>query len=81
MQKENQVGREDLLETIREMQEDLYFYKGICEVAFKEEEILKIRSKSKLDKLSGLWDIPIFSLKSKEVVLPTIKKNRGKNMY
>lgn len=41
----------------------------------KDEEIAKIKMKSKYDENQEDWNVPPFILRSKEVNLPTLKKN------
>lgn len=41
----------------------------------KNEEIAKIKSKSQYDENIDDWSVPPFMLKSKEVTLPSLKKN------
>lgn len=41
----------------------------------KDEEIAKLRMKSKYDEDANDWVIPPFILKAKEVTLPAMKKN------
>ena len=74
LQNEQQGDRDELLETIRQQQYDLRFYKRIVQMLMKDEEIAKLKLKSKYDDNTNDWVVPPFILKAKEVTLPSLKK-------
>jgi chromosome segregation ATPase len=60
LQRENQFSKEDLLETIRELDKDLKFANGVMKIAFTSMELDKIRTKSHWDENKTEWRVPIF---------------------
>lgn len=62
LQRENQYGKEDLLETIRELEKDLKFANNVMKVALSGTEIEKIRGKSHWDENRAEWRVPTFVL-------------------
>ena len=76
LQRENQYGKEDLLETIRELEKDLKFANNVMKVALSGTDIEKIRGKSHWDENRAEWRVPTFVLNNsngqKEVQFPTI---------
>jgi len=63
-----------LLETIRQQELDVKFFKKMVKMLMKDEEIAKIKLKSQYDDSINDWIIPPFILKQKEVTLPSLKK-------
>lgn len=59
-----------MLETIRDTQLDLKFYKKICKMLLKDEEIAKLKLKSNYE--DDDWNVPAFVLRQKEVSLPKV---------
>ncbi len=76
LQRENQFSKEDLLETIRELDKDLKFANNVMKIALSGTELEKIRSKSHWDENRSEWRVPMFYLNpnkgEKEVQFPTI---------
>ena len=76
LQRENQYGKEDLLETIRELEKDLKFSTNVMKIALSNSEIEKIRGKSHWDDNRGEWKVPTFLFNPisgiKDVQFPTI---------
>lgn len=76
LQRENQFSKEDLLETIRELDKDLKFANNVMKIALSGAEMEKIRSKSHWDENRSEWRVPMFYLNpnkgEKEVQFPTI---------
>ena len=58
------------METIRESQIELKFYKKVVGMLLKREEISKLKSKSKYD--DDDWRVPPFVLRGKEMTLPKV---------
>ncbi len=76
LQRENQYGKEDLLETIRELEKDLKFANNVMKIALTGNEIEKIKEKSRWDDNKAEWRVPMFVLNNasgqKELQFPTI---------
>jgi len=76
LQRENQYGKEDLLETIRELEKDLKFSNNVMKIALSNSEVEKIKAKSHWDENRSEWRVPTFLLNpingQKEVQFPTI---------
>ncbi len=76
LQRENQYNKEELLETIRDLEKDLKFANGIVKIAMTNYEVEKIRGKANWDENRQEWRIPMFYLNNrgveKEVQFPTI---------
>ena len=62
LQRENQYGKEDLLETIRELEKDLKFANNVMKIALSSSEIEKIKEKSRWDENKTEWRVPMFVL-------------------
>jgi len=71
-QKEKEGDREELLDTIREQEKDLDFYKGVLEMLLTKNELYKIKEKVEFDFERNKWLVPPFILKGKEVSFPKI---------
>lgn len=84
LQRENQYGKEDLLETIRELEKDLKFANNVMKVALSNSEIEKIKGKSHWDENRAEWRVPTFVLNNsngqKEVQFPTINGQCKKSL-
>lgn len=63
-----------MLETIRQQDLDLKFYKKLVRMLMKDEEIAKVKLKSQYNDTSNDWDVPPFMLRGKEVTLPSLRK-------
>jgi hypothetical protein len=76
LQRETQFSKEDLLETIRELDKDAKFANNVMKIAFTGLELEKIRSKSHWDENRSEWRVPTFYLNvsngNKDVQFPTI---------
>jgi hypothetical protein len=59
-----------MLETIRDTECDLKFYKKISKMLLKNEEIAKLKIKSTWEEDD--WLVPPFVLKAKEISLPKV---------
>mmetsp|Transcript_10696 Transcript_10696/g.10810 ORF Transcript_10696/g.10810 Transcript_10696/m.10810 type:complete len:119 (-) Transcript_10696:741-1097(-) len=77
---ENTKERQELWEEIQEFQKDNLLYKGILKQMVSEREINKIITKCEYDYDNKKWDIPIFSIKEKQVVLPTMPSHLNSNI-
>lgn len=76
LQRENQFNKEDLLETIRDLDKDLKFAQGVNKIAMSNLELEKILQKSHWDENKSEWRVPLFYLNpnkgEKDVQFPTI---------
>ena len=76
LKQENQFSKEDLLETVRELDKDLKFATNVMKIAFSSIELEKIKTKSHWDENRSEWRVPMFYLNisngSKDVQFPTI---------
>jgi len=81
LQKEHELHREDLLDTIREQEKDLNFYYGVAIMMFNEDEMTKIRAKSIYDNEGKNWKIPPFLVKSKKVKFPQLKSAQAMSVF
>ncbi len=70
MEHEHQIQKEQLIDGIRDTELDLKFYKKVCKMLLKDEEIAKLKLKSQYE--DDDWQIPPFVLKAKEVCLPKV---------
>jgi len=77
LQKEHQSEKETLLDTIREQNHEVDFYKKIVEIMLTEGELEKVRSKTTWDDESNTWTIPLFLVQNKQVQLPKLPKSQG----
>ena len=59
-----------MLDSIRGSELDLKFYKKMCRMLLKDDEIAKIKLKSNYE--DDDWIIPPFVLRAKEVSLPKV---------
>jgi hypothetical protein len=75
IEQEQQGDREELLDTIRQQSLDVKFFRKLCKMLMKDEEIARLRMKSSYDDDLNDWLVPPFILKGKEVTLPAMKKN------
>jgi hypothetical protein len=62
LQRENQYGKEDLLETIRDLDKELKFANNVMKIALSNSEVEKIKSKSHWDENRSEWRVPTFLL-------------------
>lgn len=67
---EHQIQKEQLLDSIRDQDLDLKFFKKVTKMLLKDEEIAKLRLKSQYE--DDDWIVPAFLLKAKEISLPKV---------
>jgi kinesin family protein 3/17 len=75
---EHQTEKENLLDTIRDQNQEVDFYKRIMEIMMSEKELDTVKSKAKWDDEGKTWIIPSFSIQSKQVNLPKLQKSQCK---
>ena len=59
-----------MIDSIRDTELDLKFYKKVSKMLLKDEEIAKLKLKSNYE--DDDWIVPAFVLKAKEVYLPKV---------
>jgi len=69
---ENAYERELLLDSIRDNEKELEFLKQVTNIAFSDDELNKIRQKSKYDSINHYYKIPNFVIRNHKVVLPKL---------
>lgn len=67
---EHQIHKEQLLDSIRDTDLDLKFYKKVTKMLLRDDEIAKLKLKSAYE--DDDWVIPAFVLKAKEMSLPKV---------
>ena len=72
LQQEHQGEKESLLESIREQNRDLEFYRRTIEIMMSEKETKQIKDKSKWNDENNVWSIPLFVVQNKQVTLPKL---------
>ena len=72
LQNEQNDEKEDLMVQVRQQELDIKFYRRVCEMIMKPEELKKLQMKSSYDDSNNEWHIPVFVLKNKEVALPSL---------
>lgn len=58
--KEHFQEKEVLLESLREMEQEMELYKSICNMAFNHDEIEKISTRARYDSDQRQWIVPQF---------------------
>ena len=80
LEEEHQTEKSDLLESIRNLERDLDFYKVIVNTLMKEDHLYRIKAKSRFDIEINKWIVPPFIFKAEEVNFPKLKANRIKEL-
>lgn len=70
LEKEHEMQREDMLDTIRQQEKELKLYNKINDIMLTPQEFYKIKSKSKYNDNKAEWRVPMFIVKDKKVALP-----------
>jgi len=70
---EQELEKNNLVETIKQQELDMSFYKKIAEMLLKPKEIQLLRHKSTFDEDSNEYKVPPFKLKDNEISLPQMK--------
>ena len=77
LQQEHQIEKESFLDTIRDQNQEIDYYKKIMEIMMTDNEMEKIKSKAEWDDESKNWTIPLFIVQNKQVILPKLPKAQG----
>ena len=72
LEEENEGQHADLLNDLRDTQQELGLMRGLVDVLLSGHELQKIRMKCKYEEDKGEWSIPPFFMKNKEVQLPAL---------
>lgn len=75
--KEHEINREDLLDSIREQERDLKLFHGMLKLMLKPEEISKVKNASIWDDNLGDFRIPPFTFQEAKVKFPKLAANKG----
>lgn len=74
--RENEFGREQLLDSIRENEKELDFLKQVVDIGLSDDELLKIRQKSIYDQNEHKFKIPNFVIRNQKVTLPKLTNSQ-----
>ena len=77
LEKEHEINREDLLDSIREQERDLKLFYGMLKIMIKPEEINKVKSASIWDDNIVDYKIPPFTFQEAKVKFPKLAANQG----
>ena len=72
IQHEHQDEKENLLNSIRDQNQELDFYKKVIEIILSEDEMNEIKKRTKHDIDSDEWIVPMFSFQDKQIMLPIL---------
>ena len=70
---ENERDREDMMETIKELNKESKLYHGMLKIMLSDAEIKRIIELSKYNEENDQWKIQPYHFKDKKLLLPTIK--------
>jgi len=77
LNREHEYEKENLLDTIRELEKDLGFYEELTDMVFTKEEIIKIRGHTLWSENANHYKIPPFLFKDKEIKFPNLTYAQG----
>lgn len=77
MRKEHEYEKENLLDTIRDQEKEIFFYEDLSDMVFTKEEINNIRSHTIWSEYSERYKIPPFLFKDKEIKFPNLSYLNG----
>lgn len=80
LDEEHQIEKSDLLDTIRTIERDLDFYKSVVDIILKQDQLYRIKAKSRYDNENNKWTVPPFVFKAAEVNFPKLNMNRMKEL-
>ena len=80
LETEHQSEKSDLLEAIRTIERDLDFYKTVVGTLMKDEELYKVKAKSRFDMENNKWKVPAFTFKAESVNFPKLNVNRMRDL-
>jgi len=74
LERDNELGREDLLENIREMEKDLKFYRRVVTIMLSKGEVKQLKKAYDWDDDGQCWTTVPFAFKQKQIRLPQLQK-------
>jgi hypothetical protein len=80
LETEHQTEKSDFLEAIRTLERDLDFYKAVVNTLMKEDELYKVKAKSRYDMENNKWTVPAFTFKAETVNFPKLNINRMRDL-
>ena len=72
MSKEHVEEKQDLLLGLKSTTDELKFFKQVCSVMLRSEELKKVRQKASYDENTEEWTVPAFIFKQKDIVFPKV---------
>ena len=75
--REHEYEKENLLDSIRELEKDISFYEELADMVFTKEELIKIRGQSLWSDNLNRYRIPPFLFKDKEIKFPNLTHSQG----
>ena len=77
LNREHEYEKENLLDTIRELEREIGFYEELSDMVFTKEEIIKIRGHTLWSENINHYKIPPFLFKDKEIKFPNLTYAQG----
>lgn len=77
LEREHEIQREDLFDTIRSQEKELKLLNKINDIMLTPQEFYKIKSKSDYNEDKMEWKVPMFIVKNKKVALPSVNGKRA----
>ena len=72
LEREHNKEKEEMLESIRELEKELTLQRTILQIALSEEELHKITVRSRYNEDEKKWRVPLFVLRQKRVNFPNV---------
>ena len=80
LEEEHEDEHAELLNTVRDQECEIKLLKGMLSMLLTNNEILSIRRKWEFNEEDKEWEIPYFFLKGKQVQLPTLSRNKARDL-
>ena len=75
--REHEVEKENLLDTIREQEKELSFYENLVDLIMSKEDLIKVRGHCLYSESQNKYKIPPYLFKNKEVKFPNLTHSLG----
>lgn len=75
---EHEYEKECLLDTIREQEKDIQFYEDVLNYILTDEEINKIRNRTKWSEIQNKYKVPPFVFKENSIKFPNLTFEQSK---
>jgi hypothetical protein len=72
LNREHELEKENLLDTIREQEKELSFYEDLVDLVLTKEDLIKVRGQSLFSESLNRYKIPPYIFKDKEVKFPNL---------